>query len=310
MRNSIPSFLLQKAGQSFQDKRAISGHGRPAFLDRGLLAVSRLLKDTYVQWDLSAREGLFQCFDPRLKLFFLIFFAVAISLKRDLLSEIVVMAILLTFSLLSRLPLAVVYSRVITLGLVFGGLVSFPSACNVIVPGRVIAPLVSLTSSYDLLFYHIPQTIGFTREGLYLVALLSLRVINSLTVCMLVLYTTPFPDLIKALRLLHVPTVVILIITLFHKYVFILACSLEEMHLAMKSRLMTSFTSDGARTWAADRMAYIYRKTHRTCEDVFGGMLSRGFTGEVQLIGSAPLSRVDWLAGSALLAVWFIVILL
>lgn len=288
----------------------MAGHSRPAFLDRGLLAVSRLLKDTYVQWDLSAKEGLFQRFDARLKLLFLIFFAVAISLKKDLLSEIVVMAILLTFSLLSRLPLAAVYSRVLALTLAFGGLVSFPSACNVIVPGTVIVPFFTLTSSYDLLFYHIPKTIGFTREGLHLVVLLSLRVANSLTVCMLVLYTTPFPDLIKALRLLHVPSLVILVITLFHKYVFILACALEEMHLAMKSRIMTSFTSSGVRIWATDRMAYLYRKTHRTCEDVFGGMLSRGFTGEVQLIGSVPLSRIDWLAGSALLAVWFIVILL
>lgn len=288
----------------------MAGHGRLAFLDRGLLAVSRLLKDTYVQWDLSARKGLFQCFDPRLKLLFLIFFAVAISLKRDLLSEIVVMAILLTFSLLSRLPLAPAYSRVIALGMAFGGLASLPSACNVIVPGTVIVPFVTLTSSYDFLFYHIPKTIGFTREGLYLVALLTLRVVNSLTVCMLVLYTTPFPDLIKALRLLHIPSVVILVITLFHKYIFIFACCLEEMYLAMKSRLMSSFTSTGVRTWATDRMAYIYRKTHRTCEDVFGGMLSRGFTGEVRLTGSAPLSRIDWLAGSALLAVWLIVILL
>ncbi len=275
-----------------------------------MLAVSRLLKDTYVQWDLSSKKGLFQCFDPRLKLLFLIFFAVAISLKRDLFSEIVVMVMLLGFSLLSRLPLVAVYSRTIALGFVFGVLVSFPSACNVIVPGTVVFPLVTLTGSHDLLFYHIPRTIGFTREGLQLVALLSLRVVNSLTLCTLVLYTTPFPDLIKALRLFHLPSVVILIITLFHKYVFILACSLEEMHLSMKSRLMSSFTSAGARTWATDRMAYIYRKTHRTCEDVFGGMLSRGFTGEVRLTESAPLSRLNWIAGSALLALWFIVILL
>jgi cobalt/nickel transport system permease protein len=288
----------------------MGGWGSSRFIDRSVMHLSRFLKNTYVQMDLSAKEGFFQGLDPRLKLFFLVFFAVAISLKRDFESHLLLALVLLIFSLFSRLRLATLYSRIMVLGLAFGVLVSFPSAFNVIVPGTVVFPFITLERDHRLLFYTIPKTIGLTEEGLYLVALLTLRVVNSLTVCTLVLYTTSFFGLIKALRLLRVPAAVILIITLLYKYIFILACSLEETHLAMKSRMVSPFMKNRARLWIADRMAYFYRRTHQTCDEVFGAMVSRGFTGEVRLVGSAPLSRKDWLAGSALLAVWLIIILL
>lgn len=285
------------------------GRIRSIFLDKGLLGVSRILKDTFLQWDLSGKDGLFQRLDPRLKLLFLLFFAVLISLKRDIGSELFLMIVLLVLSLLSRLQIASLYSRVALFGVMFGVFISFPSAFNVIVPGNVVVPFVTLQSNHDFLFYHIPKTIGLTGEGLHLVALLSLRVANSLTACLLVLYTTPLPDFIKALRLLRVPDIIVMAITLFHKYIFILACSLEEMHLAMKSRLISPVHKNNARIWATDRMVYIYRKTHRTCEDVFEAMLSRGFTGEVRLTRIRPMSTFDWLVGSSLLAVGTIIVL-
>lgn len=309
MKNSIPSYLLQKTDHEYTDAHVKGRRVSSTFLDKGLLGVSKVLKDTYVQWDLSGKEGLFQCLDARLKLLFLVLFAVLISLKKDIGSEVVVAVILLVLNLLSRLRVAKLYSRAALFGFIFGVLISFPSAFNIIVPGTVVVPIVTLQSSHDFLFYHIPKTIGLTGEGLHLVALLSLRVVNSLTVCLLVLYTTPLPDFIKALRLLRVPDVIVVVMTLFHKYIFVLACSLEEMHLAMKSRLVSPAHGNHARMWATDRIVYIYRKTHQTCQDVFGAMLSRGFTGEVRLPTASPVSRLDWLVGSGLLAIWAAILL-
>jgi len=268
-----------------------------------------VLKDTYVQWDLSSREGLFQRLDPRLKLLFLAFFAVAVSLKRDITSEVVIVFILLILNVLSRLQLISLYSRVLALGLVFGVILSLPAACNIIVPGTIVLPFITLDKSHDVLFYHIPKTIGLTREGLHLVALLFLRVVNSLTICFLVLFTTPFPDLAKALKLFRVPDVVIMIMTLFHKYLFILSCSLEKMHLAMKSRVVSALLRRDARVWATGRMAYIYKRSHQTCEEVFQAMLSRGFTSEVRLAGPHRFSGVDRIVGAVLMAVWAVIIL-
>jgi cobalt/nickel transport system permease protein len=309
VENKVPSFLLHNTEHRYNEYHR--GHRvRSAFLDRGLVGLSRVLKDTYVQWDLSKREGLFQRLDPRLKLLFLAFFVVAISLKREIASELIILFILLILNLFSRLKLIPLYSRILVFTFFFGALLSFPSAFNAVVPGTVIVPLVTLDMSHDFLCYQIPKTVGLTKEGLYLMALLSLRVANSLTVCQLVLSTTPFPDLAKALGLLRVPDIIVMIVTLFHKYLFILSCSLEEMHLAMKSRLVSAVLGDNARLWATSRMAYLYRKSHQTCEEVFRAMLSRGFSGEMRLTGPHPLSGINWLAGPILLAVWFVIVLL
>lgn len=308
VRSRIPSYLLQRS-HTLLHKRQGGRRVNSTFLDRGLLGLSRLIKSTYVQWDLSTREGLFQGLDARLKLLFLLFFAVAISLEKDPVSELFIAPILFVLAILSRLRLIPLYSRVLGLSFVFGVLLSFPSCCNILVPGTVVAPLYSFDRTYDLLFFHIPRTVGLTREGMTLAALLSLRVANSLTVSLLVLFTTPFPDLVKALRLLRAPNVIIVILTLFYKYLFILTCSLEEMHLAMKSRLVSAVPGQEARTWAADRMASVYRKSQRTCDEVFRAMQSRGFTGEIRLTDTHRLSSKDWLAGSALLAVWVLIVL-
>ena len=57
-------------------------------------------------------------------------------------------------------------------------------------------------------------------------------------------------------------------------------------------------------------MAYVYRKSQQSCEEVFKAMLSRGFMGEMRLSGSQGLGRMDWLAGAALLGLWFLLIIL
>jgi cobalt/nickel transport system permease protein len=309
VQNRIPSYLLRNVDHPYEEFQK-GRRTRSVFLERGLLGLSRVIKNTYMQWDLSGRDGLFQRLDPRLKLLFLVFFAVAVSLKKDIGSELVVASMLLGLNLLSRLQLIPLYSRILVLSFVFGVLLSFPSACNIVVPGTVVVPLIDLDTSYDFLFYHIPKTIGLTDEGLALVALLSLRVMNSVTICLLVLFTTPFPQFIKAFRLLHVPDVLVMVLTLFYKYLFILASTLEEMHQAMKSRLISNVPGNDARKWVVGRMAHIYRRSHQNCEEVFRAMLSRGFTGEMRLTEPHPLRRVDWIAGSVLFVVWVAILLL
>lgn len=283
---------------------------RSAFLDRGLLAVSRVLKNTYVQWDLSARDGLLQRLDPRLKLLFLAFFVVAISLKKDISSEFIIAFVLFCLAVLSKLCLIPLYLRVAGFSSVFGLLLSFPSALNVIVPGTLLFPFFTFDRSYDFLFYHIPQAIGVTKEGLYHVVLLSLRVANSLTVCLIVMSTTRFPDLAKALRFMRVPDIVVVILALFHKYLFILSSSLEQMHLAMRSRVVSSVPKADARLWAAGRMGCLYHKSRQGCEEVFRAMLSRGFTGEIRLTQPLPLDGANRLAGFIFLSIWMVIILL
>ncbi len=268
-----------------------------SFIDKGITRLGRVIKTGYVQWEFTSKDGFFQRLDPRIKVLFLVFFIVVVSLKRAITPEVIIFVFVFILAAVSRLNLLSFYSRVFFLGFIFGFLIAFPSAFNIITKGEIILPLIQLSKPYDFWIYHVPQTIGITREGMSGVIMLTLRVVNSVSLSLLVLYTTPFSDIIRALKVLKVPDVVLMIITLTYKYIFIFAKTVEDMHLAKKSRMLGNISHGEARKWVVGRMAFIFKKTQQRCEDVFKAMLGRGFSDAYALYGFKKLHATDKLAG-------------
>ena len=294
MENKIPSFLLTRStAGSFKPG---TGKIKVLFLERGIEHLAGMIRNGYAQWKFPSQNGFFQRIDARVKVLFLLFFILIVSLKRDILPEACIWIFVFVLTLFSRLSILKVYKRVLLLGFVFGFLVALPSAFNVITKGEILLPIVRFPRSYDFLIYHIPADIGLTREGMDGVAMLTLRVINSLSLSFLVLYTTPFHDVIRALKVLKVPDSFLMIITLCYKYIFIFSKTVEEMHLAKKSRIVRELKQGEAREWIAGRMAFIFKKTRQRCEEVFKAMIARGFSDSVKFYGFGKMRMTDWFA--------------
>ena len=236
MKNDIPSFLLNPPS-SLPPKRG-GGTIRISFIDKGIESFAGVLKDGYVQWESASGKGFFYDLDTRIKVVFWLFFLVIVSLKKELLPELGIFFTVFVLVVLSRINLVTFYRKIFLLGFFFGFLISLPSSLNVITHGEVIFPVITLPKAYDFWIYHIPEVIGFTKEGFSVVAMLTLRVLNSLSLTFLILYTTPFPEIIKALKVLKVPDAFLIIISLAYKYIFIFARIVTDMHLAKKSRLV------------------------------------------------------------------------
>lgn len=299
MKDLIPSFLLKHdAPDAFQleGKRL-----RTPFLEKGIEHLAGIIKIAYAQWNAASEEGFFQKIDARIKLLFLFFFMIIISLKKDVESEIWIGLIVLLLMALSRLNLLHLYKRILFFGMVFGFLVALPSALNLFKEGEILLPFLSFSRSYQLWIYSIPETIGFTREGVYGLVMITLRVVNSLSLTFLLLYTTPFPEIIRALKLLRVPDTFLIIITLSYKYLFLFSKTVEEMHLAKKSRLLKEPKSKEARMWLAGRMAFLFQKTRLRADEVLHAMLSRGFSDTIKVYQIAVLQPRDWVAGLSFL---------
>ena len=126
--------------------------------------------------------------------------------------------------------------------------------------------------------------------------MLTMRVINSLSLSFLVLYTTPFHEIMRALKVLKVPDTFLIIITLCYKYIFIFSKTVEDMHLAKKSRIVRELSNTEAREWIAGRIAFIFRKTRLRCEEVFKAMIGRGFSDTIKLYGFRKMRTADWCA--------------
>ncbi|MDA8215251.1 MAG: cobalt ECF transporter T component CbiQ [Nitrospiraceae bacterium] len=271
-----------------------------SFIDNGISHLGKVIRTGYIQWELASKDGFFQRLDARIKVLFLVFFIIIVSLKREIVPEIGIAFFIFVLAVLSRLNLFSFYKKVLSLGFIFGFLIALPAAFNVITKGEIILPLLHLSKSYDFRIYHVPQTIGITREGISGVIMLTLRVVNSISLSFLILYTTSFSDIIRAFRILKVPDAVLMIITLTYKYIFIFAKTVEDMHLAKKSRMTGGISNTEARRWIAGRIAFMFKKTQQRCEEVFKAMLGRGFSDTIKLYGFRKMNNLDRAAGFSL----------
>jgi energy-coupling factor transporter transmembrane protein EcfT len=298
MGNRVPSFLLDRSSSAAFARG--KGKMRTSFIEKSICHLADVIKTGYVQWESASRIAFLQKIDARIKVLFLLFYVVIISLKRDLISESSIGGSIFMLAVISRLDLIDLYKRVLFWAFIFGFVMAFPSAFNIINQGEIIFPVAHLPRSYSFWIYHIPEEIGLTREGIHGVLMLTLRVMNSLALSFLVLSTTSLPEIIRALKVLRVPDSFLMIITLTYKYIFIFARTVEDMFLAKKSRLAVQTSNAEARRWITGRIAFIFRKTRLRCEEIFKAMLSRGFADEIRIYKFRKLTALDWSTGICL----------
>jgi cobalt ECF transporter T component CbiQ len=299
--NKIPEFLLCKTPHAPDLYKR--GTIRTSYIRKGVEYLSEIITTGFINVGQETEKGFFRSLDPRIKILFLIFFVITVSLKRDIFPEVIMALFMLLMVASSHIDIWRFYLKIIGLTFFFGFLISFPAAFNVVTPGVMVLPVIELSRSYDLWIYSIPREIGLTRQGIDGVIMLCLRVMNSLTISLLVFYTTPFHKIIRAMQIFRVPDAFLLVITLSYKYIFIFAKTMEDMYLARKSRLVGMLRNDEARIWVAGRMACMFRKTMSRYEEVFRAMVSRGFTEEVKIPDLSKLRIVDGLAGCFFLVI-------
>lgn len=271
-----------------------------SFIENGLVHISKTIKIFFLQWEYARKRALFQILNVHIKLIFLISFVVIISLKNQIHTQLLIASFIFLLVLLSRLPLINFYKRILFLGFIFGFLVVLPSAFNVIRSGEVVLPIFNISRSYEIWVYHIPRTIGITNEGMLSVIMLTLRIINSISVSFLVIYTTPFYDIIKALKLFRVPDDILMIIILSYNYIFIFSNIIEEIYLAKLARTLIKNNNKDARKWVAGRIAFIFHKTQQRYEDIYKAMLSKGFSGKIKLYSFEKNNIYDYAIGALL----------
>ncbi|RJQ45886.1 MAG: hypothetical protein C4538_07870 [Nitrospiraceae bacterium] len=295
MENKIPDFLLERT--SSETYARVRGKLKTSFIEKSIYHLADVIRTGYVQWETASRNDFLQKVDARVKVLFLLFYAVIISLKRDLVSESLIGSFIFLLAVISRLDIIVLYRRVIFWSFIFGFLIAFPSAFNIITQGEIIVPVARFSKSYSFWIYHVPQEIGITRQGMLGVLMLTSRVMNSLALSFLVLSTTSLPEIVRALKVLRVPDSFLMIIALSYKYIFIFARTVEDLYLAKKSRLAVQASNAEARRWIAGRIAFIFRKTRLRCEEIFKAMLSRGFADTVRIYRFRRLTALDWSTG-------------
>ncbi|HNW89384.1 MAG TPA: cobalt ECF transporter T component CbiQ [Bacteroidales bacterium] len=281
MNNSTPEFLLIT---EVRETDRISGHNtRFGFIDRTLKATAKAVNTMYYQANISSGRTFTNRLHPAIKMFSLIYIIVIISIANHLPAQGIISGMLFLSFIFSSFDLVKTYKRVLILGFFFGFIVVVPAAFNVITPGKTLWHLFSFPENFQLWIYHVPKNIDITEEGCWLVLRFFLRVCNSISITYLVVFSTPFAELIKALKTMFVPDTFLMVITLAYKYILILSLCIEETYFAMRSRILGHVRHKNIRDLIAGRIHYIFRRSKLTYELTYLAMVSRGYTGKIAL---------------------------
>jgi cobalt/nickel transport system permease protein len=231
--------------------------------------------------DLSARAaGFLQQFDPRVKLLgvFGLIAAVVISTRIEAILAVFLAAVLLArMSKLSWSRLGVAW----TSGLIFTGVIALPAI--VLVPGPALG--------------HFPLT-GWVvsergvRSAVYLVA----RSEATLTLSVLLVFTTPWSHLLRALRALRVPTVLVVLTGMTYRYIFLLLETSQDMIQSRRSRIVGRIDAAERRRLMVASMGVLLGKTFQLSSEVHMAMQSRGYRGEAYILEEFRMSGRDWAA--------------
>jgi len=295
MENKIPSYLLKTANSQYEFAE-VRRRSRLSFLDKTILNSANVIKSIYIQAENASKRNIVQRINPHVKFISLIYMAIIVSIVSDLTSQITLTALIFAFYILARLNVFQVYRKIFILTFVFGFLVVLPASLNVITPGKVIFSLIIFDRPYHFWVYNIPQNIGFTQNGFQVVTLLFLRVLNSVSFALLIVFTTPFPSFIKSFKIIGVPDTFLMIISLAYKYIFILSRTIEDTYFALKSRLSGNIKNSNIRKLISGRIFFIFKRSVITYENTYYAMVSRGYQGKIRLHSQSHFTISDFIA--------------
>jgi cobalt/nickel transport system permease protein len=288
----IPPFLLQQENTETETKAA---RHKLSFIDRTMRNMATFISTSFYQWHTSNSSGLLQGIDPRVKVLFLLGCILLVNLSHSIAAQSAVAVFILLLYVFSGINVISVYQKILVTGFLFGFLIFAPSALNTFTKGEILFTLWRFPHAYTWWVYRVPEVIAVTREGLFFVLKLTFKVINSVAVVLLVMSTTSFERIVKALSFFKVPGIMLLTLTMSYKFIFILSQTVAESYRAMKMRWWNHVATGDARNIVMGRIGYLFRKSWERYELVYQSMTARGFDGNVNFAYFDRLKRIDYL---------------
>ncbi|MGA7567296.1 MAG: cobalt ECF transporter T component CbiQ [Terriglobales bacterium] len=242
----------------------------------------------------AAKPGLLQLLDPRVRVIGILALVVSVILCRRLAAIAAIFVIAVALAIASRVSLRSLAKRVWLVVLGFSGVIALPALF--VVPGKSLWTVSALHLSVSI-------------QGARAAALLVLRVETAATLTTVLVLSTPWTHILKALRSLHLPAEVVTMLAMTYRYVFLLIETANQMFESRQSRTVGVLSGAQRRKVTSRTAGVLLSKSIELSQEVYLAMLSRGFRGEVRLLTEFRLRARDY-AGLTLflfaggLAVW------
>ncbi len=253
-------------------------------------SLSHALSRAVTGEEISRQTGVMQSLDPRVRLIGIFILVIATVLVH----KIVVVAALfggaIMLALLSAVTLRMLALRVWIVVLAFTGIIALPALF--LTPGDA---LISAP--------------GVTRQGLYAAVMLVARVETAVTLTTILVLCTPWAQILKSLRSLHLPREIVMMLAMAYRYIFLLAETANQMFESRESRRVGVLRGPEQRRMVGQTAGVLMSKSMDLSQEVFLAMQSRGYRGDVLIVAEQHMQAGDFVAlvaaaVVAVLAIW------
>ena len=152
---------------------------------------------------------------------------------------------------------------------------------------------------------------ALTDAGLLRFLFIVLRSYLSVQAAVILVATTPFPDLLWSMRALRVPQVVVAIGGFLYRYIFVLADEVQRLLRAREARSAEPARISEPNGYGRAGRSAIWRarvtgsmagtlfiRSYERSERIHSAMLARGYDGEVRALTPPAMRPVDWVIGA------------
>jgi cobalt/nickel transport system permease protein len=152
-----------------------------------------------------------------------------------------------------------------------------------------------------------PVALAISTEGVRQFTTIAIKSWISVQAALLLSFTTPFHDLVDALRELRLPRVMVAIISFMYRYLGVLSDEATRMNRARASRSAARRGHAGPALWWRARVTgsmvgSLFLRSYERSERVYAAMLARGFDGELRYLPGPALGLRSALWFAAILA--------
>jgi len=260
------------------------------FVERTIGSLSEGMNFAALADDSARSGGLLQHVDPRVKVAGMLAMIVSVAVTHSLTAIAAVLLIAVSLAVASRTSLADLARWVWTPVLLFTGCIAVPAIF--ITPG-----------------VRIFESVPITSQGVRTASYLLLRAETAVSLSTLLVLSTRWAHILKALRVLRVPVVFVVILGMTYRYLFVILDTALDMFESRESRTVGVLEGANRRRIATATVGVLLSKSYHLSADVHLAMQSRGFRGEVYLLDDFAMRGADWcwlifLFSTATAAIW------
>jgi cobalt/nickel transport system permease protein len=251
---------------------------RSSFIENSLANISHTLEQTLFAEKIAQKDSLLQRRDARIKVLALILLLLAVGLSHSLAIILGLYILLLGLAWASAVPMGFFIKRVWLFLPFFTGIIAIPALF--ITPGPALV--------------HLPLGLVITQTGLNSALFLLLRVGTSVSAAVLLVLSTSWNTMLKALAVMRLPDVVVLILGMTYRYIYLFLHTANDMFLSRQSRILRRLDGASERRLVAASAGTLLNRSLQLSSEVYLAMQSRGFRGTPRTMDTFKMQGRDW----------------